>query len=64
MPPSPRRRESPAGKYHQFLWTVSQPFQLVRLRNCAVRREAETAFDPSQIQGQFRALHRCSYPEG
>ena len=64
MPPSPRRREPPSGIYHQFLWTASQPFQLCD--KGAVRRGAtsETASEPSQVQGQFRALHRCSYPEG
>jgi hypothetical protein len=53
---SPQRRESQAGKYHQFLWTVSQPFQLCD--KGAVRRGAklETAFKSSQVQGQFRAL--------
>jgi hypothetical protein len=33
-------------------------------RNCAARRDVETAAKPSQVQGQFRALLRCSYPEG
>ena len=54
---SPQRRELLAGKYHQFLWTASQPIQLCD--KGAVRRGAklETAFEPSQAQGQFRALH-------
>ena len=61
---SPQRREPQAGKYHQFLWTASQPIQLCD--KGAVRRGAtsETASESSQVQGQFRALHRCSYPEG
>ncbi len=64
MPPSPPWREPRAGKYHQFLWTASQPIQLCD--NGTVRRGAmlETAFEPSQVQGQFQVLHRCSYPEG
>ena len=64
MTSSPQRREPQAGKYHQFLWTASQPIQLCD--KGAVRRGAtsETASEPSQVQGQFRALHRCSYPEG
>jgi hypothetical protein len=37
---------------------------VLRQRSCAARREVETASEPSQVQGQFRALHRCSYPEG
>jgi hypothetical protein len=62
-----------AGICHQFLWTVSQPFQFraaqvarIDATKGAVRRGAnsETASEPSQVQGQFRALHRCSYPEG
>jgi hypothetical protein len=28
VPSTPQRRESQAGKYHQFLWTASQPIQL------------------------------------
>jgi hypothetical protein len=61
---SPLRREPYAGKYHQFLWTASQPFQFCD--KGAVRRGAtsETAFEPSQVQGQFRAVLRCSSPEG
>lgn len=64
MTRSPQRREPQAGKYHQFLWTASQPIQLCD--KGAVRRGAtsETASEPSQVQGQFRALHRCSYLEG
>lgn len=37
---------------------------VMRQWNCAASREAETAREPSQVQGQFRALHRDSYPEG
>ena len=36
----------------------------LRQWNCATRREKETASESSQVQGSFRALHRCSYPEG
>jgi hypothetical protein len=61
---SPVRHLAEAGICHQFLWTVSQPIQFCD--NGTVRRGAnsETASEPSQVQGQFRALHRCSYPEG
>jgi len=61
---SPQRREPQAGKYHQFLWTASQPIQFCD--KGAVRRGAtsETVSESSQVQGQFRALCRCSYPEG
>ena len=57
MTRSPQRREPQAGKYHQFLWTASQPIQLCD--KGAVRRGAmlETVSEPSQIQGQFQALH-------
>ena len=57
MTPSPQRREPQAGKYHQFLWTASQPIQFCD--KGAVRRGAksETASESSQVQGQFRALH-------
>jgi len=54
---SPQRREPQAGKYHQFLWTASQPIQLCD--KGAVRRgtNLEAVSEPSQIQGQFQALH-------
>ena len=57
MTSSPLRREPYAGKYHQFLWTASQPFQFCD--KGAVRRGAnlEAVSEPSQIQGQFQALH-------
>ena len=57
MPLSPQWREPPAGKYHQFLWTASQPIQFCD--KGAVRRGAnlETAFKPSQVQGQFQILN-------
>ncbi len=58
------RRKLSAGISQQFLWAVSQPFPVLRIRNCAARRELETASEPSQVHGQFRAMHRCSYPEG
>ncbi len=52
------------GKYHQFLWAVSQPFPVLRNWNCAARRESETASEPSQVHGQFRAMHQDSNLEG
>ncbi len=64
MRSSPVRHLAAAGICHQFLWPVSQPVQFCE--HGTVRRGAnsETASEPSQVQGQFRALHRCSYPEG
>lgn len=37
---------------------------VMRHRNCAARRESRNRAESSQVQGRFRALHRCSYPEG
>ncbi len=64
MRSSPVRHLAAAGICHQFLWPVSQPVQFCE--HGTVRRGAnsETASEPSQVQGQFQALHRCSYPEG
>lgn len=57
MPPSPQRREPQAGKYHQFLWTVSQPIQLCDKGAVRSGANSETASEPSQVQGQFQALN-------
>ena len=63
MPPTPQRRESQAGKYHQFLWTASQPIQLCdkgAVRRDAIRNRAES----SQVRGQFRAPPPMQLPRG
>ena len=63
MPPTPQRRESQAGKYHQFLWTASQPIQLCdkgAVRRDATRNRAES----SQVRGQFRAPPPMQLPRG
>ena len=63
MPPAPRRREPPSGKYHQFLWTASQPIQLCdkgAVRRDATRNRAES----SQVRGQFRAPPPMQLPRG
>lgn len=57
MTSSPQRREPQAGKYHQFLWTASQPIQFCDKGTVRPGANSETASESSQVQGQFRALH-------
>jgi hypothetical protein len=63
VPPPPPRRESRAGKSHQFLWTASQPIQLCdkgTVRQSATRNRAES----SQVRGQFRVPKPMQLPRG
>ena len=60
----PLAARAAGGKYHQFLWTASQPIQFCDKGTVRSGANLEAASEPSQVQGQFRALHRCSYPEG
>jgi len=63
VPSDPPRRELCAGKYHQFLWTASQPIQLCdngTVRRDAIRNRAES----SQVRGQFRVPSPMQLPRG
>ena len=54
MTPSPQRRESQAGKYHQFLWTASQPIQLCdkgAVRRDATRNRGRVESGPGPVSG-------------
>ena len=64
MTRSPQRREPQAGKYHQFLWTASQPIQLCDKGAVRPGATLETASQPSQVQGQFRTLSPMQLPRG
>jgi len=51
---SPQRREPQAGKYHQFLWTASQPIQLCdkgAVRRGATRNRAQVESGPGPVSG-------------
>ena len=64
MSRSPQRREPQAGKYHQFLWTASQPIQLCDKGAVRPGATSETAFRAESGPRPVSGLAPMQLPRG